>query len=77
MKTLITATASALALLSLGGCATQSQIDQQNAQLALANISLMRIQANQVQSIALHKSQVALLELSNTLLIQQLKAKRP
>lgn len=74
MKTVFTAAASALALLPLGGCATQSQIEQQTPQLASVNVSLAHIQANQAHSLALQKSQVALLELANALLSEQMKA---
>lgn len=74
MKTVFTAAASALALLSLGGCATQSQIEQQTAQLTAVKVTLAHIQANQAHSLALQKSQVALLELANALLSEQMKA---
>ncbi|WP_257605309.1 hypothetical protein [Pseudomonas sp. UMAB-40] len=50
---------SALSLLSLGGCASQSQLNAQSQQLAAIELTLTQMQANQVESIALQKTQVA------------------
>jgi murein lipoprotein len=55
-----TITASVLALLSLAGCASQSQLDEQNKQIAALTVAVTQIQANQLESIALQKSQIAL-----------------
>lgn len=51
---------SALALLSLTGCASQSQIEEQNRQLASINVALTQIQANQAESLSLQKMQTKL-----------------
>lgn len=55
MKIATSFAASAVFLLSLGGCASPSQIEQQNRQLAAINLSLLQIQANQAQAINLQK----------------------
>jgi len=57
MKTRITLGAAALAILSLTGCASQAQIDEQNKQLAAINASLTQIQAVQAESLELQKMQ--------------------
>nr|WP_235654513.1 hypothetical protein [Pseudomonas amygdali] len=49
-------TLSAVFMLSLTGCATQSQLDRQSNQLEVISASLKQIQANQQQSIALQLS---------------------
>lgn len=59
MKSHITLAATALALLSLSGCASQSQIDEQNKQLANLNLSLQQIQQNQLKSMEYQKAQIA------------------
>ncbi|KPC00463.1 Uncharacterized protein AC503_5624 [Pseudomonas syringae pv. maculicola] len=55
-------TLSAVFMLSLTGCATQtqSQLDRQSNQLEVISASLKQIQANQQQSIALQHQQAAL-----------------
>jgi murein lipoprotein len=60
MKARITFAASALALLSLTGCASQSQIEEQNKQLAAINVTLTQIQAAQAESLTLQKMQTKL-----------------
>lgn len=60
MKARITFAASALALLSLTGCASQSQIEEQNKQLAAINVTLTQIQATQAESLNLQKMQTKL-----------------
>lgn len=47
MKARITLAASALALLSLTGCASQAQLDEQNKKLDVINSQLMQITQNQ------------------------------
>lgn len=74
MKTYMAFAASALMLLSLGGCASQSQMEQQTAQLAAINVSLVQIQANQAESVSLQKHQIALQVLSNGLQADQKNA---
>lgn len=58
------AAAAALATLSLSGCATQSQIEEQieeqNKQLVLINASLTQIQAQQAEALALQKVQTTI-----------------
>ncbi|PBP65863.1 hypothetical protein CCL21_21515 [Pseudomonas syringae] len=58
-------TLSAVFMLSLTGCATQSQVDEQTHLLEVINASLKQIQANQQQSIALQHQQAALQAQSN------------
>ena len=58
-------TLSAVFMLSLTGCATQSQLDQQTNQLEVISASLKQIQANQQQSIDLQKLQADLQQQSN------------
>ncbi|MHC8403514.1 hypothetical protein ACYZTX_29845 [Pseudomonas sp. MDT1-17] len=58
MKVRITLVASALALLSLTGCASQAQIDEQNKQLATMTLVLTQIQANQLKSMEFQKAQL-------------------
>lgn len=58
MKTRITLAAVVLAGLSLTGCATQTQIEQQNAQLAAINVTLTQIQENQLKSQEYEKAQL-------------------
>lgn len=60
MKARITFAASALALLSLTGCASQSQIEEQNKQLAAINVTLTQILATQAESLNLQKMQTKL-----------------
>lgn len=59
LKTRITLAASALALLSLTGCASQAQIEAQNKQLVSINNTLIQIQAAQAESLALQKIQTS------------------
>ncbi|WP_346396849.1 hypothetical protein [Pseudomonas syringae] len=56
---------SAMFMLSLTGCATQSQLDRQANQLEVISASLKQIQANQQVSIALQHQQAALQAQSN------------
>ncbi|KAA8688740.1 hypothetical protein AL053_28355 [Pseudomonas savastanoi pv. fraxini] len=58
-------TLSAVFMLSLTGCATQSQVDRQSNQLEVISASLKQIQANQQQSIDLQKLQADLQQQSN------------
>ncbi|EFW77253.1 hypothetical protein [Pseudomonas savastanoi] len=58
-------TLSAVFMLSLTGCATQSQVDRQTNQLEVISTSLKQIQANQQQSIELQKLQADLQQQSN------------
>lgn len=58
MKTRITLAAAVLAVLSLSGCATQAQIEQQTAQLAAINVTLTQIQENQLKSQEYQKAQL-------------------
>nr|WP_015061872.1 hypothetical protein [Pseudomonas syringae]AFK89150.1 hypothetical protein [Pseudomonas syringae] len=58
-------TLSAMFMLSLTGCATQSQLDRQANQLEVISASLKQIQANQQVSIALQHQQAALQAQSN------------
>lgn len=51
----------------LTGCATSAQLQQQNDQLLLINTNLLQIQANQLQALALQKTQVSLQIESNNL----------
>ncbi|QHF00814.1 hypothetical protein LCG56_29545 (plasmid) [Pseudomonas cannabina pv. alisalensis] len=58
-------TLSAVFMLSLTGCATQSQVDEQTHMLEVISASLKQIQANQQQSIDLQKLQADLQQQSN------------
>nr|WP_238986164.1 hypothetical protein [Pseudomonas syringae] len=58
-------TLSAVFMLSLTGCATQSQVDRQTRMLEVISASLKQIQANQQQSIELQKLQADLQQQSN------------
>ncbi|MFA0940683.1 hypothetical protein ACDH53_25225 [Pseudomonas tremae] len=58
-------TLSAVFMLSLTGCATQSQLDRQANQLEVISASLKQIQANQQVSIALQHQQAELQAQSN------------
>ena len=82
MKTRITLGAAALVILSLTGCASQAQIDEQNKQLAAINVSLTQIQAVQAELLELQKMQAKIqveshnqLVKSNALQVEQ-QAKR-
>jgi murein lipoprotein len=79
LKTRMTLAATALALLSLTGCATQAQLDEQNKQLAAINVSLTQIQAAQAESLAQQKVQTSVLVETHNLqaaeAAQQLKRK--
>lgn len=46
---------SVVAMMSIAGCASQSQIEEQNRQLAAINITLKQIQTNQMELISLQK----------------------
>ncbi len=70
MKTRITLGAAALAILSLTGCASQAQIDEQNKQLAAINVSLTQIQAVQAESLELQKMQAKIQVESHNQLVQ-------
>lgn len=61
LKARMTLAATALALLSLTGCASQAQIDEQNKQLAAINVSLTQIRAAQAESLAQQKVQTSML----------------
>ena len=61
LKARITLAASALALLSLTGCASQAQIDEQSKQLAAINVSLTQIKAAQAEALAQQKVQTSVL----------------
>ncbi|MEE5177149.1 hypothetical protein V2K54_25900 [Pseudomonas alliivorans] len=71
MKTRITLGAAALGILSLTGCASQSQIDEQNKQLAAINVTLTQIQATQAQQFALQKVQTNILMDTHNLEVKQ------
>lgn len=58
-------TLSAVFMLSLTGCATQSRVDEQTHMLEVISASLKQIQANQQQSIELQKLQADLQQQSN------------
>ncbi|MCD5997372.1 hypothetical protein KDX38_27820 [Pseudomonas sp. CDFA 602] len=58
-------TLSAVFMVSLTGCATQSQADRQANQLEVISYSLKQIQANQQVSIALQHQQAVLQAQSN------------
>lgn len=79
LKARMTLAASALALLSLTGCASQAQIDEQNKQLAAINVSLTQIRAAQAESLAQQKVQTSVLVETHNLqaaeAAQQLKRK--
>lgn len=59
MKTRLTLAVAAMAALSLTGCATQAQLDEQNKQLAAINVSLTQIQAAQAEALAHQKVQTS------------------
>ncbi|TES71934.1 MULTISPECIES: hypothetical protein [Pseudomonas syringae group] len=71
MKTRITLGVAALTILSLTGCASQSQIDEQNKQLAAINVTLTQIQATQAQQFALQKVQTNILMDTHNLEVKQ------
>lgn len=79
LKARMTLAASALALLSLTGCASQAQIDEQNKQLAAINVSLTQIRVAQAESLAQQKVQTSVLVETHNLqaaeAAQQLKRK--
>ena len=58
---------SALFLLSLAGCATQAQVEQQTRQLEVISATLNQIQANQLASLEQQKAQTALQAQNNNL----------
>jgi murein lipoprotein len=64
-------TLSAVFMLSLSGCATQSQVDQQTRQLIEVNNTLKQIQAAQQVSIALQQNQVSLQVQGNAQALQR------
>jgi murein lipoprotein len=70
MKTPITLGAAALVILSLTGCASQAQIDEQNKQLVAINVSLTQIQAVQAESLELQKMQAKIQVESHNQLVQ-------
>lgn len=61
---------SAVFMLFLSGCATQSQPDQQTRQLIEMNATLKQLQTAQQVSIALQQKQVALQAQSNAQAMQ-------
>lgn len=67
-------TLSAVFMLPLTGCATQSQLDRQANQLEVISASLKQIQANQQVSIALQHQQAALQAQSNEAQAIELRA---
>ncbi|EFW77276.1 MULTISPECIES: hypothetical protein [Pseudomonas syringae group genomosp. 2] len=67
-------TLSAVFMLSLTGCATQSQVDRQTNQLEVISASLKQIQVNQQQSIELQKLLAELQQQSNNEQALQRKA---
>lgn len=74
MKTRIAFTLSALLMMSLTGCATQAQIEQQNRQLETISVSLKQIQANQQTGLELQRTQAALQAQGNALQTMQRQA---
>jgi len=70
MKARITLGAIALATISLTGCASQAQVDEQAKQLAAINVTLTQIQAGQAESLALQKMQAKLQVESHNLQVQ-------
>ncbi|RMP58370.1 hypothetical protein ALQ20_200191 [Pseudomonas syringae pv. atrofaciens] len=58
-------TLSAVFMLSLTGCATQSQVDEQTHLLEVISASLKQMQATQQQSFELQKLQADLQQQSN------------
>ena len=74
MKTRIAFTLSALLMMSLTGCATQAQIEQQNRQLETISVSLKQIQANQQPGLELQRTQAALQAQGNALQTMQRQA---
>lgn len=67
MNTRISFAVSAMIMLGLTGCATQSQLQEQTAQLQVIQMTLAQIQASQQQAISLQKTQAALQAQSNNL----------
>jgi len=65
MNTRISFAVSAMIMLGLTGCATQSQVAEQSSQLQAIHLTLMQIQANQQQALELQKTQAALQVQSN------------
>ena len=74
MKTRIAFTLSTLLMMSLTGCATQAQIEQQNRQLETISVSLKQIQANQQTGLELQRTQAALQAQGNALQTMQRQA---
>ncbi|NJP03491.1 hypothetical protein HBH25_21885 [Pseudomonas sp. hsmgli-8] len=64
-------TLSAVFMLSLSGCATQSQVDQQTRQLIEVNNTLKQIQVAQQVAIALQQNQVTLQVQGNAQALQR------
>jgi murein lipoprotein len=77
MKIRMTVVASALALMSLTGCATHSQIEEQNKQLTEINLSLKVIQAQQASSLAMQQVQTKMLMDTYNLVNDQSKLPLP
>jgi len=73
LKSRLTLTAAVLAAISLTGCATQAQIEEQNKQLVAINVSLAQIQANQAAALAQQKVQTSVLIETHNLQVGQQK----
>jgi murein lipoprotein len=74
MKTVLSVSLLPALLFVLSGCASQKQMDAQNAQLAVINQNLTQIQAGQAQSLELQRQQLTLQTRSNVLQQQQYEA---
>lgn len=73
MSTHISFAVSVLIVLSLTGCASQSQIAQQTNQLQAIEVTLAQIQVNQRQAIELQNTQIALQMQSNSAQAMQMQ----
>jgi murein lipoprotein len=77
MKIRMPFVASALALMSLTGCATHSQIEEQNKQLTEINLSLKVLQAQQASTLAMQQVQTKMLMDTYNLVNEQSKLPLP
>lgn len=67
MNTRISFAVSAMIMLGLTGCDTQSQLQEQTTQLQVIQMTLAQIQVSQQQAISLQKTQAALQAQNNNL----------
>jgi murein lipoprotein len=77
MKTPMIFAACTLALLSLTGCVSQAQMDEQNKQLSELNMNLKVLQAQQASTLAMQQVQTKMLMETYNLVNDQSKLPLP